>query len=86
LPAGLSGTRPLPSGADIGDFDEDGDVDGTDFLNWQRTENSIAAELATWQENFGQLRSQALEAIGIPEPAGWILLCSGGWILGIGRW
>jgi hypothetical protein len=52
-----------------GDYDNDGDVDGRDFLVWQRggspTPNS-AADLATWRTNFGS----AVAAGGaIPEPS-----------------
>jgi hypothetical protein len=34
-----------------GDFDEDGDVDGRDFLTWQR--DTSVGDLADWQANFG---------------------------------
>jgi Tol biopolymer transport system component len=39
-----------------GDFDHDGDVDGRDFLIWQRGGSPIAlsaSDLADWQTNFG---------------------------------
>lgn len=38
------------------DFDHDGDVDGADFLNWQRGESPdpiSAGDLAVWQAQFG---------------------------------
>ena len=35
-PAGIAGTRPLPTGPQIGDFDNDGDVDLSDIARWQR--------------------------------------------------
>lgn len=35
-PAGLKGTRPLPMGPEVGDFNEDGRTDGIDFLILQR--------------------------------------------------
>ena len=38
-PAGLRGTRPMPTGPEIGDFDNDGDVDTADLLRWQRGYN-----------------------------------------------
>ncbi|TWU22794.1 dockerin type I domain-containing protein [Bythopirellula polymerisocia] len=44
-PAGLKGTRPLPTGPSIGDFDNDGDVDGADFLRWQRGLNLTGGAL-----------------------------------------
>jgi fibronectin-binding autotransporter adhesin len=34
-----------------GDFDQDGDVDGRDFLLWQR--NTNVGALSDWQENYG---------------------------------
>jgi hypothetical protein len=34
-----------------GDYDGDGDVDGRDFLLWQR--NPSVGDLADWQENYG---------------------------------
>jgi hypothetical protein len=38
-----------------GDFDQDGDVDGGDFLEWQRGfgTNYDASDLNTWQTNYG---------------------------------
>lgn len=59
-----------------GDFDEDGDVDGRDFLAWQRGESpngtpgvAVSAEdLAEWQNAYGS--GDPLTAIGsVPEPA-----------------
>jgi hypothetical protein len=44
------------SAGPLGDFDDDADVDGADFLGWQRGEspNSMSTvDLADWQENFG---------------------------------
>ena len=54
-----------------GDFDQDGDVDGADFLRWQRGQspNPLSPlDLAQWRTNFGQ--STAATAIGstVPEP------------------
>jgi hypothetical protein len=37
------GTIPTPGGGDAGDYDDDGDVDGSDFLHWQRTLGSAAS-------------------------------------------
>ena len=47
-----------------GDFDFDGDIDGQDFLEWQRDPN--IGELADWQAHYrtGQLNS----TIAVPEP------------------
>jgi len=57
-----------------GDFDDDTDVDGSDFLAWQRgfpgTFN--AADLNTWEGNFGAgLPVSAVQAV--PEPGTWVL-------------
>lgn len=61
-----------------GDFDFDGDVDGIDFLNWQRGEtlNSLnTSDLANWKSNLGTITQQtAVPATTIPEPATWYLL------------
>jgi hypothetical protein len=59
-----------------GDFDSDNDVDGNDFLVWQRgvggTHN--AATLATWKANFGSTGS--VPAVGaVPEPGTAGLAC-----------
>jgi hypothetical protein len=68
-----------------GDFDGDGDVDGRDFLRWQRggSPNPLSAgDLALWQAGYG---NSPLAAIGaVPEPSG-ILLISLGLMSVIGR-
>ena len=56
-----------------GDFDTDGDVDGHDFLAWQRGGSPIpfsAADLAVWEASFGNTGPAALAAssIAVPEP------------------
>lgn len=59
------GTGPV---AKPGDFDLDGDVDGADFLVWQRggSPNPLsAADLATWKGGFG---SAEAVAGAVPEP------------------
>lgn len=61
--------------ASPGDFDADGDVDGADFLVWQRGFGTTydAADLAAWKANFG-----SAPAIGaVPEPSTMLLaLCT----------
>lgn len=52
-----------------GDFDADGDVDGLDFLVWQRADGT-ADGLASWHAGYG---SHALTLAVVPEPEGWIL-------------
>jgi hypothetical protein len=63
-----------------GDFDVDGDVDGNDFLIWQRGVGGVhnATTLATWKANFGIPATAA--AGGVPEPAGVLLV---GWALAL---
>ena len=44
----------------LGDFDSDGDLDGADFLKWQRGESPnpvSSSDLANWQANFGTVAS-----------------------------
>ncbi len=53
-----------------GDFDDDGDVDGRDFLEWQRgnSPNQLSAEdLENWQANYGTVPG-LVAAMKIPEP------------------
>ncbi|TWU28359.1 hypothetical protein [Bythopirellula polymerisocia] len=58
-----------------GDFDGDGDVDGHDFLVWQR--NPAVGDLSDWQTNYGAPPLAA--ATSVPEPATWmLLLCATG--------
>lgn len=73
-----------------GDADFDGDVDGTDFLHWQRgygTVSDMAADFngdamvddldfAIWENNYGM--SSPLSSVNsVPEPATLLLLCLG---------
>jgi hypothetical protein len=62
-----------------GDFDDDLDVDGQDFLVWQRGLGDAfeAGDLADWKANFG-----AAGIAAIPEPAGLtVALCGGTFVL-----
>lgn len=59
-----------------GDFDGDGDVDGFDFLAWQRGESPSplsADDLANWQANYGQTSIPLSMAVAVPEPATLVL-------------
>ncbi|MCA9236070.1 MAG: hypothetical protein KDA44_11400 [Planctomycetales bacterium] len=59
-----------------GDFDGDFDVDGFDFLAWQRGQSPnprSAADLADWQANFGLVSTSATQFSAAPEPAGAML-------------
>jgi hypothetical protein len=53
-----------------GDFDFDGDVDGGDFLVWQRGDITPAG-LADWKASFGA--GAQVAAVTIPEPCGLLL-------------
>jgi len=57
-----------------GDFDMDQDVDGHDFLEWQRG-LATAAELGEWKSNFGEVASPvAANTAAVPEPSSMGLL------------
>jgi hypothetical protein len=62
-----------------GDFDNDGDVDGRDFLAWQRGESPRplgAGNLALWKQNyaaFGSLGSSTAP-MAVPEPSSLAML------------
>ncbi|HEX6963007.1 MAG TPA: glycosyl hydrolase [Lacipirellula sp.] len=93
LPSGLawstsqllsSGTLAVVSSL-AGDFNSDGNVDGADFLAWQRGDTpdaGSAAELADWRSNFGSRRS-TVEATVVPEPAALLLAIA--WLPGLYR-
>ena len=56
-----------------GDFDFDGDVDGADFLTWQR--NPTAGDLTDWQSNYGNPPSSlAASSSTVPEPSSMSIL------------
>jgi hypothetical protein len=61
-----------------GDFDEDGDVDGADFLAWQRGESPhplSSSDLANWQAQFGTAASlMTATSTGVPEPSSFAIL------------
>ena len=62
-----------------GDFDVDGDVDGADFLLWQRggsPDPLSASDLSDWQTNFGATLLTGTSTT-VPEPSTWILLFGG---------
>lgn len=80
-----------PASAGVpGDFDGDGDVDGGDFLVWQRGESPnplSGSDLAAWQANFGNTGG-SLATAAVPEPAAStmviLVLAAFGWIC-VGR-
>ncbi len=54
-----------------GDFDNDGDVDGRDFLKWQRGGSpnpKSAADLVAWQTHYGT-NGLVAATVAVPEPA-----------------
>ena len=64
-----------------GDFDADGNVDGADFLEWQRGVGSDnqANELANWQANYGANSGMFSGLQSVPEPVG-VCLCAIGFL------
>ncbi len=65
----LEGTLALPSTS--GDFDQDSDVDGSDFLEWQRSEspNALSAEdLGDWKSYYGSASGSSASSFTVPEP------------------
>lgn len=70
----------LSSPAPSGDFDGDGDVDGRDFLIWQRGESpngvGSSSDLAAWQANYGSPVVLTAASHMIPEPISLRLLFS----------
>ncbi len=66
----------LASPRPYGDHDNDGDVDGRDFLVWQRggsPDPLSAVDLADWQVNYGT-PPQLASSTSVPEPTTWSLL------------
>jgi len=61
-----------------GDFDTDGDVDGSDFLQWQRGDSPSplsASDLADWEANYGGPGGSPVAAVSaVPEPSSALLL------------
>jgi hypothetical protein len=63
----LAEPAPLP-----GDFNDDGAIDGSDFLAWQRGETLFPLsefELAAWKANYGTTLSQTASSTSVPEPS-----------------
>jgi len=67
-----------------GDFDGDGDVDGNDFLFWQRGDSpngATASDLLEWETNFGNTSVAVLASV--PEPStGLLFLIGASWLWG----
>jgi len=68
--------RIIPSPFLVGDFDVDGDTDGTDFLKWQRGEVSSppsVSDLSAWEANFGTTAPPLAALAEVPEPSAVLL-------------
>jgi len=68
-------TIPDPVEGTPGDFDNDGDVDGRDFLAWQRggSPSALSAgDLQDWQQNYGASGLASFNSV--PEPSTGLLL------------
>lgn len=69
-------------GTALGDFDLDGDVDGRDFLAWQRGHGMFDGnDLADWQANYGFNNMALAASSAVPEP-GSLVMCSVALIIG----
>ncbi len=58
------------------DFDEDGDIDGADFLKWQQGETShplSTVDLTLWEAQYGTPSFLATSSV-VPEPTSGIML------------
>lgn len=75
-PDDVAGAQFLYGPPPSADFDNDGDVDGQDFLVWQRG-NSIpplsATGLANWQAQYGTGSPDAIAAVPEPACAVWVI-------------
>jgi hypothetical protein len=64
-----------------GDFNDDGHIDGRDFLAWQR--NPEIGNLSDWQANYGQSTGQLTAAISVPEPTALLFAVCGGLVFAL---
>jgi hypothetical protein len=63
-----------------GNQDNDQDVDGADFLQWQRGNSPTGlntSNLAAWEANYGLATSQPIMVSIVPEPSSWVSLLAG---------
>jgi autotransporter-associated beta strand protein len=75
--AGGDGNDVTLLSATPGDFDLDNDVDGLDFLKWQRggSPNPLSAsDLSDWESYFGTVVPAIAAAVTVPEPSSVVLL------------
>ena len=60
-----------------GDFDGDGDVDGWDFLKWQRGGSPSplsVTDFSDWEDNFGMVEPLSASPASVPEPQSVLLM------------
>jgi hypothetical protein len=77
----------VPPPTSNGDFDDDGDVDGRDFLLWQRGLPSSPLDpedLAIWAENYGTV-PELTSVTAVPEPTSAVLVLVLGLAVAAGR-
>ena len=63
-----------------GDFDDDGDVDGNDFLIWQRGDSPSPlspGDLSDWQAHYGAAPPPLVVANALPEPSSLLIASIG---------
>jgi len=81
----------VPEAQLLGDFDVDGDVDGSDFLKWQRggsPDPFSVADLDDWSTKFGEIAQVTTTSTTVPEPSS-VCLAYGGWAIALvirGSW
>lgn len=71
-----------------GDFDRDSDVDGVDFLIWQRGASPTLlspSDLADWEMNHGSVGGGPIDFATAPEPATFYLLVASAVVMRCGR-
>jgi len=84
----LMHTAILQAVSEPGDYDLDGQVDGADFLRWQRggSPDSLSpADLGAWQSQFGSAGNITSLMVTVPEPTAMVLMWSGMLLLGCKR-
>ncbi|WP_197530978.1 PEP-CTERM sorting domain-containing protein [Bythopirellula polymerisocia] len=70
------GVIPSPT-TETGDFNNDGLLDGADFLVWQRggsTNMLSQSDLTVWQTNYGSQVPLTVNSVAVPEPTTSLLL------------